>query len=342
MAWRATVIAIAAVSVPWTWCQDEREMSPGSFDATFVQISDQQRSFDQARWKRELAVVRDLGVDLVIVQFTGNERGAYDSASRAPVAALLAAAHELDIEVYLGLHADPIWPSESALERLAPPLDDAQGAVSLGALCRASPACTGWYISQEIDDETWMSPELTQALRAHVARTARTLRELAPGRKIAMAPFFTGALSPPSFASWWVEVLEPGMIDVLMLQDGVGTGRATPEVAGTYLTTLRPVLSTLDVELWSVAELFQQVHGKPIDEEPFEAVPIDAGTLQRSLAIETPLVERVVAFAVLDYMDPRRGGASQRLFDEYATKRLAAGRTYRRRTCRRRSFGSSL
>jgi hypothetical protein len=191
-------------------------------------------------------------------------------------------------------------------------------------LCRRSSACDGWYLSQEIDDVTWSSPPRTAALRAHVARTARALRELAPGKQLALAPFFTGTLTPQQHAQWWLSVLEPGAIDVLMLQDGVGTGRATPERAGAYLSTLRLPLAMIGVELWSVAELFRQRHGAPVDERPFEAIPIDPSVLRKSLAVERPLVARVVAFAVLDYMNPKRGVRARALYRDYATRCRAA------------------
>ncbi|HEY5948494.1 MAG TPA: DUF4434 domain-containing protein, partial [Kofleriaceae bacterium] len=139
----------------------------------------------------------------------------------------------------------------------------------------------------------------------------------------------TGAMSPAEYAAWWLEVLEPGAIDILILQDGVGTGRASPELAGQYLAELGPSVEAVGVELWSVAELFHQLHGSPIDNRPFAAVPIDPAMLRHSLAIEAPLVEHVVAFAVLDYMDPRRGGAARRLYDDYTTTCRVAGSPWR-------------
>jgi hypothetical protein len=196
-------------------------------------------------------------------------------------------------------------------------------------MCARSTACVGWYLSQEIDDETWSERERSEALREHLSRTSRILRTLAPGKQIAIAPFFAGELEPTDYAQWWLDVLEPGAVDILILQDGVGTGRATPELAGEYLRELRPVLDSRGVQLWSVAELFQQLHGTPIDHRAFSAIPIDPVKLRHSLTIETPLVERVVAFAVLPYMDPRRGNTARRLHDVYATRCRAARSTRR-------------
>ncbi len=319
--WRA-VIAVVSALLPWNaGCASAPCVT---FDATFIQMRGEQLAYDEARWRRELEVLRTLGLELVVLQFTGDDHGPYDRDGHAPVASLLAAAAASDIHVLLGLHADPTWPSDAAVKRLPPPLNDAGQANALGELCRRSPVCDGWYLSQEIDDATWTTPPRTAALRAHMTKTARVLRELAPGKQLAVAPFFTGALGPEQYAQWWASVLEPGAIDVLMLQDGVGTGRATPERAGAYLGALRTSLATIGVELWSVAELFQQRHGAPVDEQPFEAVPLRAGVLAKSVAIERPLVTRVVAFAVLDYMNPERGDRARALYRDYATRCRAA------------------
>ncbi|HEY5952069.1 MAG TPA: DUF4434 domain-containing protein [Kofleriaceae bacterium] len=154
---------------------------PAKFDASFVQIRHEQRSFDVARWRQELSVLHDLGVKLIILQFSGDEHGSYDGPTRTPVAALLAAAHLLDMHVLVGLHDDPTWPSDAAARRLAPPLDDAIAATTLGATCANSPACAGWYIPQEIDDASWSSDARVGQLRDHISRTARALRTLTPG-----------------------------------------------------------------------------------------------------------------------------------------------------------------
>src|SRR5512143_172333 len=261
MRWSATLAALAAAALPFVLTLHRgEEPCAGGFDASFIQIGEEQRSFDEVRWLRELSMLRELGINLVIVQFTGDERGAYDRGERTPIASLLRAAARLDIRVMLGLYDDPTWPSERAITRLPPPLEDQYAAVALAELCAQSPVCVGWYLSQEIDDETWSARERTAALREHLTRTSRTLRELTPGKLIAIAPFFAGELAPTDYAQWWLDVLEPGAVDVLILQDGVGTGRATPELAGEYLRELRPVLCSRGVELWSVAELFQQVH----------------------------------------------------------------------------------
>ncbi len=308
---RAAIGAAAALGLG---CAAAEQPAPArtcarGFDASFVQLGRRELGFDQAAWRRALSLLRAAGVELVVVQFTGDESGAYD------LEPLLAAAGAMKMTLFLGLDRDPAWPRPSATSRLPPPLGAPRRARRLARACESSPACAGWYLPQEIDDVSWAGRE--QALRAHLVASAAALRRLAPGKPIAIAPFFTGALDPDAHARFWDAILAEKSVDIVMLQDGVGTGRATAEMAAGYLAALQPVTAARGVELWSVAELFRQVHGAPVDERPFAAVPIHPATLRASLAAERAVARRVVAFSVLDYMDPARGGAARTLYQEY-------------------------
>lgn len=293
---------------------------PQGFDATLVQPATRELGYDPADWARELRILRSLGLRTVVLQYSGDETGPYDGRipGAAPVRALLDAAERFDIEVYLGLFSDPKWPSPAQAEILPPPLADPAQVRRLAALCGSSPVCAGWYLSQEIDDRSWAPPEARRRLRAFLGRAAQTLRGLAPTREIAIAPFFTGALPPDEHAHFWKDLLADRAVDVLMLQDGVGVGRATPERAAEYLDALRPVCRAAQVRLWSVVELFRQIHGPPHDDRPFAAEPASFEMVWRSLSAERLFVERAAAFAVLDHMHPRRGPAARKLYRDYA------------------------
>jgi hypothetical protein len=309
---RAVIGAAAALGLG---CAAAQPAAPAArtcargFDASFVQLGQRELAFDQVAWRRALALLRAAGVELVVVQFTGDEAGPYD------LRALLAAAGAMEMKIFLGLDRDASWPRPSSASRLAPPLETPRRARALARLCASSPVCAGWYLPQEIDDVSWAGRE--DVLRAHLVSSAAALRRLTPGKPIAIAPYFTGALDPAAHARFWDAILSEKSVDIVMLQDGVGTGRATAEMAAGYLAALEPVAGAHGVELWSVAELFRQVHGAPVDERPFAAVPIHPATLRASLAAERAVARRVIAFSVLDYMDPARGGAARTLYQDY-------------------------
>lgn len=291
---------------------------------SFLQLTEAQLGYGEADWNGPLAVLRATGADTVILQFSGDGAGAYRERNQArlrgsePVGALLAAAERAGMQVYLGLHADPHWPSDEAAHRLPPPLHDGPAAHALAQSCRASPACAGWYLPSEIDDQTWQDPARTHALAAHLHRASLALRALAP-RPVVVAPFFTGRLDPEAHARWWGQLMAQRSFDVLALQDGVGTGRATPAQAAAYLRALAPVAAAAGVRLWTVVELFRQLHGAPHDTRPFSAESASFATVRQSLTAERPEVERAIGFSVLDYMNPHGSYRARRLYNGYAT-----------------------
>ncbi len=295
---------------------------PRGLQGSFLQLTEAQLGHGEAEWARELTLLRATGAETVIVQYTGDHAGAYEDRDEprarpvGPLRALLAAAGTARLKVYLGLHADPRWP-EGGVDDLPPPLGDPRGAGALARLCSDAPACAGFYLSSEIDDLTWGSPARTGQLAAYLQRTAARLRSLAPGYPLVVAPFFTGRLDPQAHARWWGILMQGRPFDVLALQDGVGTRRATPERAAEYLRALGPATAAAGVRLWSVVELFHQLHGTPHDDRPFAARPAAFSTLRRSLAAQRPLVEQAIGFAVLDYMNPHGPWAARRLYDRY-------------------------
>lgn len=315
-----------------------RDLTPRSCTAglwgSFVQLSERQFSLDQQGWRDQVALLRAVGARTVVVQFTGDERGPFDRRwpQTPPVRQLLDSAAAAGLTVWLGLHADPAWPAGRDLERHLPaPLDDPEAAARLAALCAGNAACEGFYLSPEIDDHRGL-PDSARVTR-FLSRTTSVLRALAPGKRISMAPYFSGVLSPEDHAAFWRPVLAARLVDVFMLQDGVGTGRASPVTARRYLEALRAVMpadtgpaanrvaggdgGARTLELWAVVELFRQTAGPPLDQRPFAAGAANFDVVSSSLAHEGAAATRLVGFSVPDYMDPRTDAAARRLYLRY-------------------------
>jgi hypothetical protein len=290
---------------------------PG-FDATFVQLGEPELTHDVAAWKKELEVLRATGVRSIVLQYTGDEHGSYDARRPqiTPVRALLDAAASKGIDVYLGLHADPNWPEHFDSARLPAPLDDASGRDHLRELSRHA-ACAGFYIPHEIDEQTWASAEGVPRMAAFLQQTSAALRGLSAEKPIAIAPFYAEQRSPAEYARFWQQVLQTRPVDIVMLQDGKGA-RGTPDAkVAELLRALRAVLDPLHIELWSVVEIFRQVSGSPVNDQEFAAVPAELDRVAASMSVERPLVRRMIAFSVLDYMHPARGEPHRRLYDAY-------------------------
>jgi sugar phosphate isomerase/epimerase len=278
---------------------------PGGIDATFIQLHDEQLRWGGAEWARAAEELRRLGISTVIVQYTGDEQGSFgERYGGRSIAHLLAAAGQRGIEVWVGLDEAPSWP------RVAPPrfspLSDERRAAELARLCASHASCAGFYLSPEIDDTTW-SDRISQ-LRARVRRSVSVLRSHRPRARVSIAPFFTRRLGPAAYARFLVALLHGADIDVVMLQGGTGTGRASPADARMYYRALAPVLRARGVDTWLVVELFDQMSGTPWDERPFSARPATIDVVRRALLADERGLEHRVAFSVLDYMsgpDPR-------------------------------------
>jgi hypothetical protein len=223
------------------------------------------------------------------------------------------------MQVYLGLYADPRWPNDAAaVKGLPAPLSDIAGRGWLAELRRDfDETIVGFYIPHEIDEQTWSSAEASARIAAFLQRTAAALRELAPGKAIAIAPFYAESQPPATFAQFWKRVLAQRPVDVLMLQDGAGARGTHAATIAHTLHVLRVALRPLRIALWGVVEVFEQRGGPPVDEGAFAAVPRGYANVQASINAERPWVQRLIAFSVLDYMDPARGPEHQRLYAEY-------------------------
>lgn len=288
-------------------------------DATFVQLGERDMARDVEQWKAEFEPARGLGMSGIVVQYSGDSRGGYDDRLNAgPLRALLAAAEALDVAVFLGLYADERWPHRlPAGDWLPPPLDNPVESERLFALCSEFRSCVGWYIPEEIDDWTWGTPQGAERIGGLLAAAVARLRSSFPWRPVAISPFYAEALSPEAYADWWRSVLQRAHVDVLMMQDGGGARGTSAVTIGRLLQALRPALEQNGALLWSVAEVFHQTSGMPIDDAEFAAIPTQFAPLRERLDIEHLHAERVVAFSYLDYMAPQRGPAQQALFQQY-------------------------
>lgn len=306
---------IAVVLLVITNHAEAQVASCGGFDSTFVQMSGADFSRDAAGWDSELAVMQSVGVDTIVLQFSGDSGGSYDSrtAGKLPVQSMMDAALVRGMRVWIGLYSDASWTAE----RLPQPLNDQAGREWLRTLSHHR-AFAGWYIPQEIEELTWDRPDREPRIRDFLNRAALELHRLAPAAPIMIAPYYGETKTPDEYALFLARILRDRPVNIVAIQDGKGA-RSTPDSVVSQIFTLAQArLDALGIGLWSDVELFYQTHGPPRDSLPFAAVPGDAATIRTTMSvIALQSIEHMTSFTVLNYMHPTRSAATKVLYDDY-------------------------
>jgi len=241
---------------------------------------------------------------------SGPDTGTWD-----PIGTILAAAEQRDMQVWLGLSLDPnYWqgvfdPAASAAANMALmlELEDRYG---------ASPAVAGYYLPEEIEDRSFVSPAAHEAMIQYLEAMVAAAHDQV-GRPVMVAPYFGMNPNADAYAAWWDVTLARAPVDVIAMQDGVGTRRTTAEEGVPVYAALLPVAAKHGVELWSDLEVFEQIHGWPVDDLAWQAQSARIETVLEQLELEAPFVVKFVTFDFTHHMSPRLGGMAADLYRGY-------------------------
>lgn len=314
-------LSIALSACKASTAREPQEPRPPScqrgFTATFIQLKDAQLQHGREEWQPAFETFQLLGVDTVILQFSGDEHGPYEGRypGSTPIRSFLELATELDIKVFLGLFADPSFPANFNEDALPPPLDNEDQLKALVGLCEEQRSCAGIYLPSEVEDYSFA--HRPSSLRNWLERISSRLRPLIQHRPIALAPFYAGTLTPNEYAAFWSTLLETRPVDIVILQDGIGSGHGSLATIGPTLSAMRGALEEQRISLWSVLELFEQQSGPPHDDLPFSAKSAPFPRVKSAYLAQLPHVSVVVAFSVLDYMSPEKDREAASLFQRY-------------------------
>ena len=299
---------------------------------TFIQPLMEQGSWTQNDWNALMAELDAVGVETLYLQWTQLDRfNVFEEGSRQDLAApiierVLAAAEAYGIKLWLGLVYDPgYWDRirqeaplvEVYLRRhrvsnleLVNRLNDAAG---------ASPAFAGWYITEEIDDVTWQDVAKKNLLIEHLAATVADIRTVTPAAPIAISGFTSATLDPAALADFWFDLLSQSGIDVFLMQDGYGVhqGNILPEDMAIYMQSLRDAAQAAGAQFGVIVELFTQVAGQPINDEPFAAVPAGFDRLPEQLALAADFSDQRIGFSMPEYMSSGGPPSAGALYRDY-------------------------
>ncbi len=304
----------------------------GSFYQPFERVNktSTQLDWDRDHWKQELNWMKEVGMDLLIIQFCVYEGRAYYPTTLYPQAGhndqvenILSEAEKIGMKVMVGLTLDNQWwkgiNSEEYIQqelamnkKLAKDLWDKYGHYK---------SFWGWYIPHEIDDWGAEPENVRQLISKLLGELSASLKELTPGKPIGIAPYYSMRMTPEAYENWWIKTLESSGIDIVMLQDGVGCHRPDMEKEITpYFQALASACRKTNVHFWTDLEIFNQIHCHPVDDWPVEkwdAIPADMGRIARQIELQEPWVEKIVIFEFTHYMSPQMGENEKTLYKDY-------------------------
>jgi len=289
----------------------------------FIQLNNGFTSLGQQWWDAELGAMNDIGMDTLVIQNVGVGSNYYYPSSVPGVNGTvtdtiehaLLAADALGMGVFLGLQAN------SGGFNLNQNLT--QGAATLTELNSrygSHASLAGWYIPQEISDVTVLNDSPLRddlvSYMGQISQQAHTNTTL----PVMISPFFGQNPNAQTYANWWDTTGLAGTgIDILALQDGVGTHRTTIAESLPVFQAFQPVLQNHNVAFWANNESFNQTHGFPIDGQPFAAEPTDINTFTAQIQSTAAHVDKAITFEFSTYMSPQADGAANALYQDYNT-----------------------
>ena len=304
--------------------------APRRFAGTFIQPLRTHGAWHAQDWANLFRYFKELQLSHVIIQWTVYDDLAFYPTTdghhvpNPPLETILRLADEEAMGVYVGLVAESqYW---AHLRQPLPQVEKSLGRLRSQAISVARQllptvalhaSFQGWYIPEEIDDTTWRTPDWRAVLSTHLHRLSAHLHTLTPTKRIALSGFANGRMDPQAFESFWSGLLQEAAIDIVLFQDGIGAKKLElPEVA-LYLMAMRNATQAHQRALEIIIEIFEQVAGPPLDDQPFQAVPANLERIRQQIEVAGAYAPALVAFSIPEYMTPRGGGAAAHLFETY-------------------------
>ena len=319
IAWNCCCLPLAAQLFP---VNPSLPLATGAF----IQLHAGFASNTPAWWQTELGSMKSIGMDTVVINYVAYDKFYFYPTSvpgGMPFAVdsienILDAADQHGMDVYLGLHLDPDQFSTSTFDLQA---NLAQGQAELTELWSRygnHPSLAGWYMPQEFSDYmVFNQPQLRNDIITYTS-TVTNQAHVSSGLPMMISPYFGQNPNAAAYGNWWNSTGLPQTgVDIVAMQDGVGTHRTTIAESRTVFQALAPVMANHGVVFWANNESFNQIHGWPVDSQPWAAQPTGIGTFAAQIESTNPFVEKSITFEFSHYMSPQGTLATNALYQDY-------------------------
>ena len=287
-------------------------------EGSFLQLDSSTILWDNNQWLKELTYMQKLGMNVVIVQYmVDNDQAFYPTKlewirplQQEPLEAILSVCDSLNIEVFVGDRYEWNFKFHDSTYFLTAAFKINKIIEELWERYGRHKSFKGWYIAQEYSNEKRFVEKqvyLSQFLRS-IAEKCHTIS----GKPVAIAPFFFPQ-DTNTFKEFYTYILREGQIDIIMLQDGIGSRNCDLiNDIPVYFNIMSSICNMLDPprEFWADLEIFDTVKENVL-------VPADIERIIAQILVEKLYASKIVCFEFNHYMSPLKGEEQQMLYNKY-------------------------
>ncbi len=303
-----------------------KEMSmkdPSKLSGTFIQYQHWMMQFDSKKWNDELDAIKKSDMDTLIIQWVKSDHERFYPVhvqGNDPTEIILKYSDKNDMKVFLGLQFDKNWWNNWDDKDFL--LKTSRNCVNFGKKLfdryGHHPSFSGWYIPYEMSDIDFDDEEIKN-LNIFFKNVVANLKKLSTKRlPVALSVFFDGKLPPAVVEEIYTLILKKSGLDVLMIQDGVGSHGWNKQVRDQvypYLAAYSTAARRNKIISWGIVESFSTIKD---DHGNVTRVPAEISRIKEQLSLQSnQQTEKTLTFDFFHYMSPFRGEAQKRLYESY-------------------------
>lgn len=243
--------------------------------AVFWQPQLRDSSATDAQWNTLMQSLHQQGFDTLVLQWTQYGDAFVDDRGQTQLQQRALAARAAGLKVIVGLNADPAFFTRQ--KQSAAALDHYLGRLRVADLQQAKRWATtfqpdGWYLSAEIDDLNWRSPDARKQLIGWLTSTRQLLAKI-DTKPIYISSFFAGNMTPDSYAGMISQIEKQGI--GVWVQDGHGVKTLSQTQRQLYLDAAAGCQKPTPAR-GIVYEIFDVMPGKTFSARPLPAQQMSA------------------------------------------------------------------
>jgi hypothetical protein len=263
-------------------------------------------SYGEDFWEAELKSMKEIGMDSIIIQYTKTQKDCFFNSTYSNckiVNTIIRIAEKYSLKIFLGLglfnfNYDSGFDLDTEIQI------NINLFRQLNGIFKESPSLAGWYIPHELDDRNFNSLYAKKKVYKFFS-TVSDFIHTNSSLPVMISPYFGINPDSRSYSAWWNEFFKYSVIDILAMQDGVGTKKVDYISASMVFKDLEDTMKKNNVEFWADIEVFEAVHGYPIDLQPWQAKYADFERVKKQLEYISPYVSKSVIFDYPHYFSPR-------------------------------------